>query len=103
MLYRIITQNKNRNDIIAMLRRQFGGFVFYKGTGVYTTKRGTRIESTLIIELDDIDDYAIQDDYAAFHKDGFSREVEDMVIQIKKINQQGSVLLQTINSESEMI
>jgi len=98
VLYRIITQNKNRSEIITMLRRHFDGFTIYRATGYWKDT----IEPALIIELDDIGDYTAQNEYT-FREDGFGREVENLVKLIKKTNQQDTVLLQKINSESELI
>lgn len=81
-----------------MLRRHFDGFTIYRVTGYWKDT----IEPALIIELDDIGDYTAQNEYT-FREDGFGREVENLVKLIKKTNQQDTVLLQKINSESELI
>lgn len=95
MLYRIIMQNKNRSDIMTMLRRYFDGFTMYTGTGVYTDKIGTHIEPALIIEIDDIGDVV--------YDDKFYYVVRHVIDQIKEMNQQDCVLLQRIESNSELI
>jgi len=98
VLYRIITQNKNRSEIITMLRRHFDGFTIYRATGYWKDT----IEPALIIELDDIGDYTAQNEYT-FREDGFGREVEEVVKQIKTMNKQDCVLLQQISCISELI
>lgn len=94
-LYRIITQNKNRADIMTMLRRHFDGFTMYRATGVYTDKIGTHIESALIIEIDDIGDVV--------YDDKFYHVVKHVVEQIKEMNAQECILLQKIETKPELI
>ena len=91
MLYRIITQNKNRADITTMLQRYFDGFTMYRATGVYTDKIGTHIEPALVIEIDTLNNEVLAED------------VIKMVKQIKAMNQQECILLQSFSSYSELI
>ncbi len=86
MIYRILTENKNRESIRKEVSRHFDGFTDYVGTGVY---KGTR-ESSLTIEIDTFDD----DNYIAIQK---------IAIYIKKLNSQECVLVQRIKSESKLV
>ena len=96
MLYHIVTQNKNRSDIITLLCRHFGGFTLIRATGVYTDKVGTHIEPALVIEIDDIGDKNRS-------PRPFAYAIRTIVEAIKEMNQQDCVLLQKITSESELI
>ena len=48
MLYRILTENKQRREVEAVVSRHFDGFTTYTGTGHW---RGGK-ERSLIIEID---------------------------------------------------
>jgi len=98
VLYRIVTQNKNRSNVMTLLRRHFDGFTMYRATGVYTDKVGTHIEPALIIEIDSLSD--VIDSLSDIFLDG---KIIEVVNQIKKMNQQDNVLLQRIKTNSELV
>ena len=90
MLYRIVTEDKNRAGILKLLGSFFDGFTMYKAQGYYANTR----EPALIIEIDDMN----LDNSAAL-----SAKVRSIVKALKKMNQQDCVLLQKISAISEML
>lgn len=78
-LYRISTENKNRNDIIKVVSRYFEGFTLIEGIGYWKGKQ----EKSLIIEIDTIS--------ADYHS---TRRIENICNDIKLLNGQEYVLLQ---------
>lgn len=51
MLYRIITENKNKTDICRIVSLSFNDFTVYETIGYYNGKQ----ESSLVIEIDIFD------------------------------------------------
>ena len=86
MLYRILTEDKNRAGITDIVRQYFCGFTKYAAQGVYTGIT----EPALIIEIDSLD-------CTAFDK------VRLIAAEIKKLNDQECVLVQKIDCKSEFV
>lgn len=83
MLYRILTENKNLNQIEKQLRAEFEGFTIYKGEGHWRLQK----ENSLIIEIETTDIEKI------------NRVAKD----IKISNNQEAVMVQQIQNHSWLI
>lgn len=83
MLYRILTENINKNGITELTSRLFEAFTLYEGVGFW---RGTK-ENNLTIELD---------------TDQVSK-VKLLASRIKRLNTQEAVLIQTLNIMSALV
>jgi len=81
MLYRLITEDKNRQNIIDIIKRHFDGFTLISATGCW---QGT-VEHSLIIEICyDVQSYQIEP------------KINVVAREIKELNNQQSVLIQKI-------
>ena len=85
MLYRIITENKNKAAILSMVSGVFDGFTAIESTGFWRGKQ----ENSLIIEI-----VCPEFNY---------KDLIGVCIAIKRYNCQESVLLQAIELSSEFI
>lgn len=83
MLYRIQTEDINRDSIIAIVAQNFGGFTVIPAVGYY---RGMR-ENSIIVEI-----IANADDYA---------KIRDIADNIRKQNKQECVLITQSQSRFE--
>ena len=83
MLYRILTEDKNRLAVEDIVAFRFGGFTVIEATGFWLGAK----ESSLIIEIDTT-------------KEGVVREVAR---RIKAVNGQESVLVQSFEVDSKLI
>ena len=86
MLYRILTEDKNRLDVQMIVADKFDDFTMLYGDRFYKGKP----ESALVIEIDT----------NRFNKRKECDKVIDIANQIRQINQQESVLVQQISSNS---
>jgi hypothetical protein len=77
-VYRIYTEDKNRDKVIEIISNTFEGFNVSTGTGIWKGK----IENSLIIEIIDTWDREIIDE-----------NVEFVSKKIKELNQQETVLI----------
>ena len=82
-LHRLFTEDKNHEEILKMVDRYFDGFTVYNATGYW---KGTP-ETSCVIET-------ITDKTDLFYK---------LANDIKKHNEQESVLVEIINNYSEII
>jgi hypothetical protein len=78
MLYRILTENKQRQRVENIVSREFDAFTLYTGTGHWNGGK----ERSLIIE---IDADAIKGD-----------AVRNLALEIKALNEQEAVLVQRL-------
>ena len=89
MIYRILTENKNRQGIENILNRRFSGYTIIESTGYWETKR----ENSLIVEIDSLDQ----------HESTVRISVYSTAREIKNYNGQESVLVQEITSHSKLV
>ncbi len=85
MLYRIITENRNYEHIIEMVRVYFTSFTVIKAEGYWKNIA----EHSLIVEIVADKDQAVKIDHIAYN--------------IKKRNEQQAVLVQSIPVETKLI
>ena len=83
MLYRILTENKHRDSIEALVGTFFNGFTLIESIGWW---KGSR-EFGLIIEIQDAD----------------LASIEALAQKIKLLNQQESVLVQEIQCQAKFV
>ena len=83
----IYTEDKNRSQIEAMLSEQFDGFTLLFGQGFWRGLREVYRENSLIVVL-------LTND---------ARKVKGVAEEIKKLNNQESVLVASWKTEMEMI
>lgn len=88
MLIRILTENKNFQDVVKLTREKFVGATFIKAEGMWRSD----MEHSLIIELD-----------ISKQENEQIERAEKLAYAIKKLNHQESVLVQYIPCESKMI
>lgn len=88
MLYRILTENQNYDEIKKLLNEWFDNATIIKANGLWQDKT----EHSLIIEIDSIIDYQV-----------IISDIEQLCYQIKKLNQQDKILVQIINCNSRLI
>ena len=86
MLYRILTEDLNREDIVAIASQYFPSFTLLDGTGYWN---GTA-ERCLIIEVDG-------------HESNIAADVLSVADRIKKQNEQEAVLVQRVPSDTMII
>ena len=85
MLYRMLTEDINRDDILELTSNEFDGFTIYKATGYW---QGVG-ENSLIIEV--ISENDIADKWQALAET------------IKANNKQQAVLIETMQNHSYMV
>ncbi|KKK51353.1 hypothetical protein LCGC14_3115790 [marine sediment metagenome] len=85
MLYRIITENKNYDHIVEIVKVYFTGFTIIKAQGYWKNTA----EHSLIIEI--VTDKANRN------------QIDHIAYNIKKRNEQQAVLVQSIPVESKLI
>ncbi len=91
MLYRIWTEDKNEHLVRCIVNERFKGYSIYKAKGYWHGK----VEDSLVVEIDTTDVPGTEDvDYIS---------ISQVAKQIKKTNQQESVLIQKIACESRLI
>jgi hypothetical protein len=83
-LYRIFTEDKNQQDIEAIIARRFPGFTIYKADGYWRLQK----EHTLIIEI-------IAEDIEA--------QLQDIATDIKLANSQEAVLVQKMENNQWLL
>lgn len=86
MIYRILTENKNRQAIESICARRFLGFTVTEAKGYWQGKA----ESSLIIDIDTLGEEG-------------AISVYQTAKEIKEYNNQESVLVQEIQSKSVLI
>ena len=86
MLYRILTENKKREWIEKLVSEKFNAYTIYETIGHWNGKA----ESTLIIEIDSLDDVA-------------DIQVRRLATDIKFTNGQEAILIQRIESRSSLV
>lgn len=83
MLYRILTEDKNRKQVEDIIRAKFPGFTLYQAEGHWRLQR----EQTLIIEIEtDLDE-----------------PIMSVARDIKLANQQEAVLVQRIQNSAVLV
>lgn len=116
MLYRIVTEDKNRERIIRAVSAKFDGFTLLPTTGFW---RGTR-EKSIVIEIDV--PFTAFDAPLSGRKCSAKcpcipprpmrlfestkkalRDIESVARKIRRINKQEAVLIQRVFSESELV
>lgn len=85
MLCRILTENKNYQDIVKLVDKYFSGAIIIKADGLWQGQ----IEHSLVIEIS-ID-----------HNE--QSDIEHLAFAIKKHNEQDAVLVQYLQCESKMV
>ena len=85
MLYRILTEDKNDDELLKLVSERFSGFTVYEARGFWEQK----IEFSFIIEIDDHEFREL--------------EVRELCRKIKRLNKQKAVLLQKIECRSEYV
>jgi hypothetical protein len=86
MLYRLLTENKNYEQIKKLVCEYFDGTTIIKADGIWHGKS----EHSLIIEISGAANY----DMSA---------VSNLCFAIKKLNQQDKILVQRIECESKLV
>lgn len=87
MLFRIFTENVNKDGIADITSKQFDGFTMLEGVGYWKGER----ENSLVVEI-----------VAPDTRDSHER-VNTIAREIKQANKQQAVLLQTIANDSYFI
>lgn len=83
MLYRILTENKNRKVILDLTSKKFDGFTTYKAQGFW---KGVS-ERSLIIEIVTNDEF----------------EIKELCKEIRDYNKQECILLESFNTNVTFI
>ncbi len=83
MLYRILTENKNREAVEDLVGQSFPGFTSYEGLGHW---QGAK-ENSLIIEVDTDNHWLIR----------------HLASDIKELNHQQAVMIQAIKTDVVMV
>lgn len=83
MLYRVLTENKNKRDILALASGYFQGFTVLEGRGFWQGQQ----EKSLILEVETNDE----------------RSVKRLANDIKIFNSQEAVLVEVINNSQFII
>jgi len=86
MLYRITTEDKNRNVIVHIVKEYFDGFTLIPAIGYW---QGIK-ENSLIIEID------VKHPLSKYR-------MRTLAKRIKELNEQQAVMVQRINVKSELI
>jgi len=86
MLYRIITEDKNRDGIVDIVKEYFDGFTLIPAIGYW---QGIK-ENSLIIEID------VKHPLSKYR-------IKVIAKRIKELNEQQAVIVQQINVKSELI
>lgn len=86
MLYRILTENKEREWIERRASQKFSAYTIYEVVGYWSGKA----ESTLIIEIDSLDEVV-------------DIQVRQLATDIKFKNEQEAILIQRIESRSSLV
>ncbi len=94
MMYRIITENKNRDRICNVVSLNFDGFTVYETTGYY--KGGQ--ENVLIVEID-----VPVPVYRLGTKKYYRNRIFNICRIIKVFNEQECILLQQVKSKSRFL
>lgn len=84
MLYRILTEDKNRQEIASIVSKRFDGFTLLAGQGYW---KGLA-ENALAIEIESAEDNAT---------------VFALADEIKRYNKQEAVLVQTLASTATLV
>lgn len=93
MLARILTENKNYTDIVALVAKYFDGATIIKADGLWDSK----IEHSLIIEI-------LCDDNSNGNSMPVIREkIVQLAYKIRKHNKQDAVLIQFLQCESKLV
>ena len=90
MLYRILTENKNYDEVKNLVCGYFTSVTIIRTNGVWKNES----EHSLIIEIDDLITDGIE--VKEF-------EIEQLCYRIKKLNQQDKILVQKINCDSRLV
>jgi len=88
MLYRIITEKKNKEKIVKIVNQYFDGFTIIESIGYWQGQS----ENSLVIEID-----SIGTDYNQIAR------INNIATQIKSENNQEAVLVQIIHCNSVLI
>lgn len=86
MLYRLGTEDKDRNRIIAIVSKYFDGFTVIPCIGVWQSAR----ENALIVEIDSTDDNAEQ-------------SVGAIIDEVKALNHQDCIILQQVETQTVFV
>ena len=82
-MYRILTEDKNRDKVLAFVNQYFDGYTWYAANGAWKGET----ESTLVIEIEG----------------GWPEAIGEIAHEIKTVNKQQSVLVQEIHSHPSFI
>lgn len=86
-MFRIVTENKNREGVEALLKERFSGFTIFEARGHFKGAEGWYNESSLVIEIA-----------------GAGRaEMESAACAIRELNQQEAVLLEEVPARSLLL
>lgn len=86
-MFRIVTENKNREGVEALLKERFSGFTIFEARGHFKGAEGWYDESSLVIEIA-----------------GAGRaEMESAACAIRELNQQEAVLLEEVPARSLLL
>ena len=91
MLYRIYTENKNREQVEAIVARRFSGFTISAATGYWQGQR----EDSLVIEV--IPPESLR------YPELAGNNIQGIAEDIQALNQQESVLIQQVECESWLV
>ena len=86
MLYRIYTENKNREQVVELVAKRFDGFTVFEAEGYWKGQQ----ERSLIIEIVPNIKYP-------------EYKIEGLALDIRTLNQQESVLIQQVECESWLV
>jgi len=90
MVYRIYTENKNKEEVADIVGQMFDGFTMYEGTGYWNGKQ----EASLIIEI------VIDNESSRIVN---RTEIDIVASEIKVHNNQQAVLCQEIANNNWMV
>lgn len=85
MIYRLYTEDLNRKEVIKIITKYYQGFTIIEATGFWRLNK----EKTIIIEIVTVG--------------LFFGNIENIVDEIKKLNNQESILVARISGDSSFI
>lgn len=94
MIYRILTEDKNRAEIVGIVEEHFDSFTIYEAKGYW---RGIA-ENSLVIEIDTLGNAEID---KADNK--IEKTITYIAKRIKHVNHQEAVLIQRFDVASQLV